>query len=114
MYRTLRLLKTHKFIAKYEFLDFKKGSDFYYLKVKCEIVGRSFLFIREYVSENEYLYSYHWQDEAGKLLIRWDNAPHHKTLKTYPHHKHTPKIEESTEVTLEDVLDQINKELQKS
>ena len=24
----------------------------------------------------------------GQLIIRWDNAPHHKQIQTYPHHKH--------------------------
>jgi len=25
-----------------------------------------------------------------KRIIGWDNAPHHKQVKTYPHHFHTP------------------------
>jgi len=37
--------------------------------------------------------------------MRWDNAPHHSHISTYPHHKHTPDgIFESTELSLEDVL----------
>ena len=33
-------------------------------------------------------YSFHWQDEAGQLLKRWDNAAHHPELSTHPHHVH--------------------------
>jgi hypothetical protein len=44
-------------------------------------------------------------------MVRWDNAPHHKNLKTYPPHKHTPQLEESTEVNLEDIVNQIDKVL---
>jgi len=33
-------------------------------------------------------YSFHWQDAAGQLLKRWDNAAHHRELATHPHHVH--------------------------
>lgn len=113
MHKTLRLLKTHKCLESYEIHDFKQGRDFYYLKIEAHLINKTRLFIREYVSAKEYLYSYHWQDGNEELIIRWDNAPHHKQLKTYPHHKHTPKLEESEEVNLEDVLETISKRILK-
>jgi hypothetical protein len=33
-------------------------------------------------------YRHHWQDRDGLLLKRWDNAPHHPTVETFPHHLH--------------------------
>ena len=33
-------------------------------------------------------YSFHWQNAEGKLLSRWDNAPHHQELRNSPHHVH--------------------------
>jgi hypothetical protein len=33
-------------------------------------------------------YSYHWQQEDGQLIKRWDNAAHHLEIITYPHHVH--------------------------
>lgn len=33
-------------------------------------------------------YRYHWQDQNGKLIKRWDNAPHHPEVHTHPHHVH--------------------------
>ena len=110
MYEILRLLKTNKDIKTYSILDFKQGKDFYYIKVKAILIDESILYIREYVSEREREYSYHWQDRSGKLIYRWDNAPHYKKLKTFPHHKHSPKrVEESQDITLEDILKIIGK-----
>ena len=33
-------------------------------------------------------YRYHWQASAGNVILRYDNAPHHPELETFPHHKH--------------------------
>ena len=72
------------------------------------------LYIKEHVSEEDYIYSFHWQDKNGDLIIRWDNAPHYKNIKTFPHHKHTKNgVEESDEVCLEDVLKYIENYLKK-
>jgi hypothetical protein len=60
------LLKSSALIKDYEILDFKKGSEFYFLKAKATFTDDSELYMREFVSQNEYLYSYHWQDEKGR------------------------------------------------
>ncbi len=40
----------------------------------------------------------------------WDNSPHHRNIKTFPHHKHVgDKIELSHEIKLEEVLIYIDK-----
>jgi hypothetical protein len=36
-------------------------------------------------------YKYHFQDYDNSLIFRYDNAPHHKELETFPHHKHLPE-----------------------
>lgn len=33
-------------------------------------------------------YSFHWQRADGSLIRRWDNAPHHPEIDTFPHHVH--------------------------
>src|SRR5713101_1772676 len=33
-------------------------------------------------------YRHHWQDSNGRLVKRWDNAPHHSAIETFPHHLH--------------------------
>src|SRR4051794_4734093 len=33
-------------------------------------------------------YAFHLQDAGGRCIARWDNAPHHRDLTTFPHHVH--------------------------
>ena len=33
-------------------------------------------------------YSFHWQRGDGSLIRRWDNAPHHPEIASFPHHVH--------------------------
>ena len=33
-------------------------------------------------------YNYHYQESNGDLVFRYDNAPHHPEIETFPHHKH--------------------------
>ena len=98
-------LETSATVSHFEVLDFKVWETGIYVKLMVLIKDGSFLHVREYNDERERHYSFHWQDPQGKLLLRWDNAPHHKELKTFPHHRHNKEqIEESTDITLSDVL----------
>lgn len=50
-------------------------------------------------------YRYQCMNEKQALLFRYDNAPHHREIHTFPHHKHSPhQIEESAEPTLYEIL----------
>jgi hypothetical protein len=33
-------------------------------------------------------YRPHGQDRHGRLMKRWDNAPHYRSIDTFPHHLH--------------------------
>ena len=33
-------------------------------------------------------YRHHWQSRDGQVIKRWDNAPHHPEIDTFPHHLH--------------------------
>jgi hypothetical protein len=62
-------------------------------------------------------YSYQWQNPNNQLIIRWDNAPHHPKIPTFPHHKHIQTDEnviESKETDLIAVLTYISKNIQNS
>ncbi len=53
-------------------------------------------------------YSYHYQDSSDKMVFRYDNAPHHPYIFTYPHHKHIGSaVEPSSNPDLGDVLSEI-------
>jgi len=44
-------------------------------------------------------------DEKQLLIFRYDNAPHHKEVKSFPHHRHTPnKVTDSNEPGLNNIL----------
>ena len=33
-------------------------------------------------------YRHHWQNQHAQIIKRWDNAPHHRHLATFPDHVH--------------------------
>jgi hypothetical protein len=50
-------------------------------------------------------YRYQLMNEHQQLICRYDNAPHHPSLATFPHHKHTgDNVEECVEPTLDEML----------
>jgi hypothetical protein len=36
-------------------------------------------------------YRFHYRDQQGRMLFRYDNAPHHSDISSFPHHKHVPE-----------------------
>ena len=55
-------------------------------------------------------YRFHLMDSADEMVFRYDNAPHHPEITTYPHHKHISgeeKPKQSEEIGLRDVLSEI-------
>jgi len=62
-------------------------------------------------------YSFHWQDQNGQLIARWDTAPHHPELPTFPHHIHDSaeeNIQPHAAVSIADVLAEIARRLQQT
>lgn len=58
------------------------------IRIKAKVLDGTILYVTELHTRNYQKYSYHWQKENGELIIRWDNEPHWKNLKTFPHHRH--------------------------
>jgi hypothetical protein len=53
-------------------------------------------------------YAYHYQNESGERIFRYDNAPHYPEIFTYPHHKHVGSTIEPSQIPdLSDVLREI-------
>jgi hypothetical protein len=57
-----------------------------------------------------YKYSYHYQDRNSDLIFRYDMAPHHREIKTFPHHKHihSNNVIEASAPAFAQVLDEIS------
>jgi hypothetical protein len=54
-------------------------------------------------------YKYHYQDQRGGLIFRYDNSPHYSHLSTFPDHKHAgDMVIESKPPDLNDVLAEID------
>lgn len=53
-------------------------------------------------------YSYHYQNSEGKLIFRYDNAPHHPEIETHPHHKHVGSDENIIAAQPPDLSDVLN------
>lgn len=57
---------------------------------------------------NKVKYRYHYMDANQTMIFRYDNAPHHKHILTFLHHKHSAHdVQEADEPTLYDVLIEI-------
>ena len=75
--------------------------------------GSSLLFFRELIDmslpEQKVMYAYHYQKDDGTLIFRYDNTAHHKSVSSFPHHKHleNDEVESSDIPTLESVLREI-------
>lgn len=65
-----------------------------HIRVRVAISDGSRLEFSEYMERTQQggikviVYSYHWENEDGNLIRRWDNTPHFPDLSGAPHHIH--------------------------
>ncbi len=82
------------------------------IKVKASVSDGTLLYITELHTANYQRYAYHWQKKNGELIVRWDNKPHWKEIRTFPHHKHIKgKVFPSHKVTIEDVIETVKQKV---
>jgi len=76
------------------------------LKAKLSLFDGTILWVREVWSKGRIeAYSYYWLRPDNSVIIGWDNAPHHKEIISFPHHKHlSNKVEPSSQRNLGEVL----------
>jgi hypothetical protein len=72
------------------------------------------LFVREFLETrsqiSRFSYAYHLVDADGVFILRYDNAPHHAALSTFPHHVHEgADVLPSNEMDLASVLVEIDR-----
>jgi hypothetical protein len=54
-------------------------------------------------------YRFHYMDRRGHMVFRYDNAPHHPGLTSFPHHKHVSnRIIAASFKELSDILEEIS------
>ncbi len=114
---TIRYFKmVKKRIAKLEWLIERESIDTEYDEdADVGFIGGSIAFkdgsvfhFKEVLLGEKRHYRFHYMDKRNNLMSRWDNAPHYRELKTFPHHVHLPDgVKENKPVKLIDVLDKI-------
>jgi len=93
---------------------FGPGEETVYLKGQITIMDSSTLEISIFATESsEKLtidkYRMHYMNNAGQMVFRYDNSPHHSEIDTHPHHKHTAgEIRPSNMPSIKDILNEIS------
>ena len=73
-------------------------------KVRVELVNGWLMDYRDHIFPGGRRYSFHVLQD-GHRVVRWDYAPHHPHVSTFPHHKHVgERVEESEEMDVAKVL----------
>jgi hypothetical protein len=105
------LLKKFSLITHFS-VDFEEIEDYKgHIKGKLEVMNGSTLYFFEFIEVQNNVpvlvkYKYQWQSPEGDLLKRWDNAPHHRELNTFPDHVHdSDGVHSSPAMNLESMLD---------
>ncbi len=115
MYKIVSALKESKIFSFINVIELLDEDSVKLIKIKARLLNDTLLYITELSTTNYQKYSYHWQKENGELIIRWDNNPHWKDIKTFPHHKHIEdKVFSSQRVNIDDVIETIEQELKEN
>ena len=83
------------------------------LRIRLRLPDQSILEISEAIAligeEPHWVsYRYHYQSPRTGLVFRYDNAPHHPEISTYPDHKHTgDNVVESPRPSIEQLLQEV-------
>jgi hypothetical protein len=93
-------------------MDSDALGEFYRLKIQACLINGWKLHVWEHATPKFQRYAYH-VSKGTQLIIRWDNAPHHRQVNTFPHHKHVKEdILASKEMSIEDILEELEKMIQ--
>lgn len=93
-----------------EFIGVNRG----FIRFAAKLRDDSELHVFEYVDSSLHRidYSYHWQNKEKTLITRWDNAPHHPEIETFPHHVHEGDgIKPSDKPTFVEILKKIGERM---
>ena len=110
----IEIFQKYKNIIKdYQIICWDSEPLTYRFKAQINFINGSTLIVKDYLFSTGRKYSFQWQDKAGNLLIRWDNASHWKKIDTFPHHKHQKnEVFPSKEFTLYEVLQYLSEILE--
>jgi Family of unknown function (DUF6516) len=102
----------HRFghiITSYVILSDRHEARLSEIKIRCTFTDTSVLvYAHTYLPRlGKRKYAFQWMNPDGTLRIRWDNAPHHPHISTFPNHCHIADeqtIKPSEEMSFDAVL----------
>jgi hypothetical protein len=109
----LDLLASLPFVESSDVNLEKRGELVGFIRGEVGFADDSILFFRELIDLRlpleKVMYAYHYQSSEGMLLFRYDNTAHHKSVPTFPLHKHLKNgnVTSSVVPSLEQVLREI-------
>lgn len=99
-YSKLKYIAENEFKGIVDTLSFIGGKASAPNKLRIKFIDNSFLDVWLSLDGD---YSYHWEHRAQRGLIhRWDNAPDHPELRTFPRHFHDGSERKVTESELDE------------
>ncbi len=69
--------------------EYDEDADMAIIGGRISFKDGSILHFKEVFSPVLRHYRYHYADNDNILICRWDSAPHHDNVKTFPYHLHT-------------------------
>ena len=109
MHSLVKILSESRIVDTIVSVDSDAYGEFHKIKIQARLIKGWKLHVWEHVTPSTRRYAYH-VSKGSELVIRWDNAPHHRKIKTFPHHKHVKEeFFESNEVVLEEILGEVEK-----
>ena len=103
------------FVHSYNLVKDKRSLYIGFMEGSIKFTDNSILHFMEFVDVSErvekYKYSYHYEDDTGVMIFRYDMAPHFRDIETFPHHKHEKdkKVIASKEPLIKEILHEIGK-----
>ena len=85
-----------------------------YVKGSLRFINATVLILAIYANESARQvivdkYRFQYMTGDGQMIFRYDNAPHHPELASFPHHKHLPnKVIPSSMPSIKDILNEIS------
>ncbi|MEW6606945.1 MAG: DUF6516 family protein [bacterium] len=105
--------KIQSMLREIEWLIKSENIDYDILSDEMEIIKGEIIFVdgstlefKEMIFTGITDYRFQYMGKNYELIRRWDTAPHHKEIKTFPYHMHTTEgVEESEKVDLPYVIE---------
>lgn len=105
----IEVFRKSPLVKNFRMLEFRLAFDAYRLKARFYLINGWVLDFFEHEQPKRRLYAYHVFVDT-RMIVRWDNAPHHKNIRTFPNHKHIGnRILASREMTASLVLKELKK-----